>query len=98
MDGHVPLLIRHGDHDPTLPYHLATDIYAAAAPPVWLVTLVGANHAPAYENDPSPWDGVATEVTTAFWDATIGGDPLAMGRMEADAVVPGLSTLQKKVG
>ena len=37
LDGHVPLLLMHGEADTTLPFHLATDVYATARPPVWLV-------------------------------------------------------------
>jgi dienelactone hydrolase len=96
LDGHLPLLIMHGDQDGTVGYHLAPDVYASARPPVWFVTLVGANHAPPYEDAPSKWDDAVTTITTDFWDATIGNVPGAMSRFEADAVLPGLTTLQKK--
>jgi dienelactone hydrolase len=96
LDGHVPLLIVHGDQDPALRYELAVDAYESAAAPVSFVTLIGAAHAPAFENDVTPHDAMVEQLTTDFWDATIGGDPDAVARFEQHAVVDGLSTLQSK--
>jgi dienelactone hydrolase len=96
LDGHVPLLLVHGDRDPSLPYQLATDAYAKAAGPVWFVTLIGALHAPPFENDDTPHDAVVERLTTDFWDATLGGDATGFARFEKDAVVEGLSTLQSR--
>jgi dienelactone hydrolase len=96
LDGHVPLLIVHGDQDPALPYDLATGIYAKAAPPVWFVTLNGASHASPFENDDTPHDALVELLTTDFWNATLGGDTSAFDRFEKDAVVEGLSTLQSR--
>jgi dienelactone hydrolase len=98
LDGHLPLLIVHGDHDGAFAYRLPNEIFAAASPPVWFVTFLGGTHAPPFENADSRWDTVAEQVTTDFWDATIGGLPDAMSRFEEHAVVPGLSTLQSKPG
>jgi dienelactone hydrolase len=96
LDGHVPLLIAHGDADPVLDHHFAEDAFARAAAPVWFVTLLGASHAPPFENDVTPYDHAAEQFTTDFWDATIGGDPSAWERFDTDAAVPGLTTLQQK--
>lgn len=96
LDGHVPLLVVHGDHDPALRYQLAEEVFAQAAPPVWFVTLFGGSHAPPFENDVTPHDAMVEQLTTDFWDATIGGDPEAMARFERNAVVEGLSSLQAK--
>lgn len=96
LDGHVPLLIAHGDADPALDHHFAEEAFARAAPPVWFVTLLGANHAPPFENDVTPYDETVERFTTDFWDATIGGDPTAWSRFDTDAAVPGLTTLQQK--
>ncbi len=98
MDGHLPLLIMHGEKDGSFNYHLPTDVYASAKPPVWFVTLVGGSHSPPYEDEPSPWDDAVMTITADFWDATIGNVPAAMARFEADAVVPNLTTLQHKPG
>ena len=67
-----------------------------ARSPVWFVTLLGASHAPAFENDVTPHDAMVEQITTDFWDATIGADPDAITRFEQHAVVDGLSTLQSK--
>ena len=96
LDGHVPLLIVHGDQDPALRHQLALDAYEAAAPPVWFVTLLGALHASAFENDVTPHDAMVEQFTTDFWDATLGGDPTAFDRFEQNAAVDGSSTLQFK--
>jgi dienelactone hydrolase len=96
LDGRIPLLIVHGDMDPALPYTMATDAYTRAAPPVWFVTLLGGSHATPFENDVTPYDEMVEQLTTDFWDATIGGDPAAFARFEQHAQVEGLSTLQSK--
>jgi predicted dienelactone hydrolase len=96
LDGHVPLLIVHGDQDPALRHQLAAEAYNLAEPPVWFVTLVGGSHAPPFENDITPYDAMVEQLTTDFWDATIGGDPGAIERFEQHAAAEGLSTLQWK--
>ncbi len=96
LDGHIPLLIAHGDQDPALKYSYALDAFARAEPPVWFVTLQGGTHAPPFENDVTPYDATVEQFTTDFWDATIGGDPAALATFEQHAVVAGSSTLQKK--
>ena len=96
LDGHVPLLIIHGEKDGAFDFKLPTGIYTSAQPPVWFVTLIGGSHAPPYEDTPSPWDDAVMAITTGFWDATIGQVDGAMARFEAAAVVPGLTTLQHK--
>lgn len=96
LDGHVPLLIAHSDQDPLLKYANAQAIFWQAAPPVFLVTLLGASHATEFENDVTPYDALAEQFTTDFWDATIGGDPTAFATLEQHATVAGLSTLQTK--
>jgi dienelactone hydrolase len=96
LDGHVPLLIVHGDQDPALRHQLAVETYTIARPPVWFVTLLGGSHAPPFENDITPHDMMVEQITTDFWDATIGGDPGAIERFMDHAAVEGLSTLQSK--
>lgn len=97
LDGHVPLLIVHGDADASLPYAMAVDAFGAAASPVWFVTLVGGSHAPPFEDEQTPYDAAVERLTTDFWDATLGGDESAWSRFERDANVEGLVTLQRKV-
>jgi dienelactone hydrolase len=96
LDGHVPLLIMHGQNDDSLGYHLDADVFATARPPVWFVTLIGGTHSEPYEDVPSAWDDAVMKITTGFWDATLGRAPGGMAGFEADAVVPGLTSLQAK--
>jgi dienelactone hydrolase len=96
LDGHVPLLIAHSDTDPTLPYSTARAAYDAAMPPVWLVTLHGASHATQWENDPTPYDAIAEHLTTDFWDATLRGEKSAFARLQRDATVAGLSSIESR--
>jgi len=95
LDGHVPLLIAHSDADPALPYSRAQATFAAAAPPVWFVTLHGASHATQWENDPTPYDQIGIKVTIDFWNATLRGDhERAFARLEQDATVTDLSSIE----
>jgi dienelactone hydrolase len=98
LDGRVPLLIVHGDADPALPYQGDVDAYEQAEPPVWLVTLLGAGHAPPFEDAVTPYDDTVEALTTDFWDMTLGDVPGARDRFESDAVVDGLATLQSSPG
>jgi predicted dienelactone hydrolase len=97
LDGHVPLLIVHGDQDLALPYSNAVEAFSVAAPPVWLVTLIGGAHATPFENDVTPFDQMVAELTVDFWDATLGGDDTAFDRFEQHAAVDGLSALEQRV-
>lgn len=96
LDGHVPLLIAHSDTDPTLEYSTAKDAFTATQPPAWLVTLHGASHATQWEDDVTPYDQVAEQVTIDFWDATLNGNAQAFTRLQHDATVPGLWSIQSK--
>lgn len=96
LDGHVPLLIAHGDQDPVLHHSMAVEAFEAADPPVWFVTLHGGLHGPPFEDDVTPHDAMVEQFTTDFWDATLGGDPTAFERFERNAAVAGASTLQSK--
>jgi len=96
LDGRVPLLVVHSDTDPALPYALATAAVTAAAPPVWFVTLHGASHASQFENDVTDYDVIGTQITIDFWDATLEGKKQAFQRLERDATVAGLSSIEVK--
>jgi dienelactone hydrolase len=71
VDGHVPFLIAHSDTDPLLPYAGARQAFEEAEPPVWLHTFFGASHASQWEDDVTPYDQIAEQVTLDFWDATL---------------------------
>ena len=97
LDGHVPLLIAHGDADPSLPYALAHDTtFVEADPPVWFVTLLGGGHAAPFEDAVTPYDETVERFTTTWWDATLLELPGAVEQFEADAAVDGLTVLEVK--
>lgn len=96
LDGRVPLLVVHSDTDPALPYTLAVDAVGSAAPPVWFVTLHGASHASQFENDVTDYDEIGERITLDFWNATLEGKRGAFGRLERDATVAGLSSIEVK--
>jgi len=90
----LPVLILHGDADPTLNIALDRAIYPQLAGPKWFVTLLGAQHSPPFEDTASPYDSLVEKATTDFWNGTLGNDPAALTALRTDAVVNGLSTLQ----
>jgi dienelactone hydrolase len=96
LDGHVPLLIAHSDTDPVIPYASALAAFKAAKGPAWLVTLHGASHASQWENDVTPYDHIAEQMTSDFWDATLNGNAPAFARLQRDATVSGLSSILVK--
>jgi dienelactone hydrolase len=96
LDGHVPLLIAHSDTDPSIGYSSAREAFDAAKAPVWLVTLHGAPHAGQWEDDITPYDDIAEQVTRDFWEATLQRETEAFTRLERDATVPGRSSIEVK--
>lgn len=89
----MPVLLLHLTGDPLVPYQAATELYAGAASPKYLVTLVGEGHAEPYEDTRTPHDGVVVETTVAFWDAYLGGDPDAVERLVSAAESTDRSTV-----
>jgi predicted dienelactone hydrolase len=89
----IPVMIMHGDQDLALPYADAVASYRSSAPPKWFVHLIGGTHSEPYENRVSPHDAIVTDVTTAFWALTLGGDPSAAARLRSVGNAAGLSTV-----
>lgn len=90
----VPLLLIHGDHDGTVPYVGSTTAYREAKTPKFLVTLLGAPHTPLG----APYLDVIVASTNDFLDRYLRGDKRALARLERDAAVPSVSTLQADPG
>jgi predicted dienelactone hydrolase len=90
----TPILITHGTADGSIPYKNAPIAYAAAAAPKYFVTLIGAGHAPPYEDDPDPHDDVVIKVTLDFWNAYLRGVDTSATQLVKDAQVPMLSSVQ----
>jgi predicted dienelactone hydrolase len=94
----VPLLLLHGDADPTLPYQGSADAYTEAAAPKFLVTILGGGHSPPFEDTDDPADEMVAAVTIDFWNLFLAQRPGVIDRLLTDATVPGLSTLQYEAG
>lgn len=60
------------------------------------MTLHGASHASQWEDDVTEYDAIAEQITLDFWDATLRGAQKAFKRLERDADVPGLSSIETR--
>ena len=89
-----PTLIFHGTADPTIPYSTAGTVYASMAPPKYFVSLLGAGHAPQYEDTPDPHDAVVIAASLDFWNTYLKGQDAARARLLADANHPPLSSIR----
>jgi dienelactone hydrolase len=96
VDGHVPFFIAHSDTDPALPYSTARTAYEQAQPPAWFMTLHGAAHATQWEDDVTPYDHIAEQTTTDFWNATLKRHRHAFSDLQRDATVSGLASIEHK--
>jgi len=70
-----PVLVAHSDVDPIFPYADVVARYDEMPTPKFLLTLPGAAHAVVGEDTETPADELYRQVTTAFWDRTLGGRP-----------------------
>ena len=98
LDAGLPLLIIHADRDPAIPVATAEEVFAAAAPPKFLIVLHELTHATPYENDPDPADELVRDATTAFWRRYVAHDPDAAATFSEVARVDGLSTVTEQPG
>ena len=98
LDRDIPLLIVHADEDPVVSYSFATDAFAAAAAPKYLVTLHEPAHSQPFEDTPDPADEVVLDTTTAFWRRHLAGDDVEPAELQEDASVPGLHTVVARPG
>lgn len=94
-----PTLLLHGVADPVLDVAMADAIYPQLRAPKGYVRLLVAGHSEAYENTPSPSDGVVTAATTDFWQAYLAPqagppDPAILEHLRRDADVDQISTVQ----
>jgi dienelactone hydrolase len=70
-----PVLVAHSDVDPVFAYADVVADYGELPGPKYLLTLHGAGHATVGENTVTSADLVYRDITTAFWDRTLGGIP-----------------------
>ena len=95
FDSGLPLLVLHGDRDDlALDADLAA--YEQAVSPKWFVTLLGADHVPAFTDADSPHDDLVTRTVLDFWHGTLDGDARALDRVTDDATDPGLSRVEHR--
>ncbi|HEV2310598.1 MAG TPA: alpha/beta hydrolase, partial [Acidimicrobiia bacterium] len=99
----VPLLLLHGDADHTVPYSTSAQAYASAPPPKFFVTLNGAPHTAFRQqanatSAPPPWEPVIVQAVLDFLGRYLRHDATALGRLQTDATVAGVSSLQDQLG
>lgn len=90
----TPLLLLHGDADQTAPIQGSRDAYAQAQPPKFFVTLFGQTHGSAFGGGTKPAEVVVERTTTDFLDRYVKGQPGALPRLQREANVPSVSSLQ----
>jgi len=79
-----PMLLVHGNADPTVPYVSSVDVFNAARAPKGLLTIIGGNHdSPVNPAGPAFADVVAA--TTDFFDRYLKGQAQALGRLQTSA-------------
>jgi predicted dienelactone hydrolase len=98
----VPLLLFHGDADHTSPYSSSVQIYMGAPPPKFFVTLYGAPHTAFRQRRNAtaaapPWEPVIVQSVLDFLGRYLNNDALALRRLQKDATVPGVASLQAQV-
>lgn len=94
----TPLLLLHGTADRSVPYSSSMQLFAAAAPPKFLVTLLGAPHTsfrqlPGANGPKPPWEDVVVGSTTAFLDRYLEHRPHALDALLDAGNTPGISTI-----
>jgi dienelactone hydrolase len=92
----TPLLLIHGDADPTVNYAGSVSAFRRANQPKFFLTLVGAGHGDYLASLPNH-EAVSIAVlhsTIDFWDGFLKGNAARIAQLELDAFVPGRTTLQ----
>jgi len=89
----TPLLLIHIKGDPVVSFSFSQDVYDAAAPPKYLMTLTQGIHFEPYENTPSPHDQAVMAATTTFWNAYLKGRVADRHRVIRAGTQPGLSSV-----
>jgi dienelactone hydrolase len=92
-----PLLLVHGTADMTVPYAGSTLSYSRAAPPKYLLTVVGGHHSDYLGPKGVPGSADVARATLDFWDACLRGNRAALARLPQDAT-PGATTMQSDAG
>jgi len=88
-----PLLMVVSDADEFVPFSHSQELYSARCCAKWWIELHGAAHLPPFAGQ-EPWADVVRRVTVDFLDRELAGDAVPAGRLERDAAVPQVSSLQ----
>jgi hypothetical protein len=89
----TPLLLVHGDADPTVRYSGSQSAFNRAKGPRYLLTVLGGDHGTHLEQGNEV--GAAVQRTTIdFLDGYLKDDAAAIDRIQTDGVVPGATVLQ----
>ena len=94
----TPLLLQHGDQDPTVPYQGSVNAYEAAGAPKFLVTFTGAGHISPFVDAQGPAGAVLNGSALAFWDTYLKDDDAGLDRLTAAVADPTIATLQAEPG
>lgn len=97
----IPVMVMHGELDPVMPLGLAITTEALLTGPSYLVTLLGAFHAEAFEDsdanvvfpDRDLYHSIVDTSTLAFWDTYLLADPTIEADILAATDQAGLSTV-----
>ena len=88
-----PLLLVHGDHDPTVNYAGSSSSYVRASPPKYFLTVLGGLHGDFLGGYRTPAVPVVARTMLDFWNAYLKNDAAALARLPTDSA-PGIATMQ----
>jgi predicted dienelactone hydrolase len=88
-DRRLPVLLIHGNQDGTVPYTGSLVVFGQAAPPKFLLTLIGGGHVPFGGEH----GRIVVESTINFFDRYLEHRPRGLRRLLRDAPVPLVSAL-----
>jgi dienelactone hydrolase len=78
-----PILLVHGNADPTVPYVSSVDVFNEAHPPKGLLTILGGNHDSPVDPTGKAFASVV-RATTDFFDRYLRRDTAALDRLHHD--------------
>jgi pimeloyl-ACP methyl ester carboxylesterase len=93
LHSNPPLLVMQGSADVVNPPSNSVAVYDQAAPPRFLLTLIGAPHLPPFSG-PSEWSATVEAVSVDFLNIYLAGLPPSGKGMAAEGDVAGISSLR----
>lgn len=92
----MPVLTIHSDVDPIFPYDEVRGVWETMPTPRFLLTLHGAVHAQASENDDIPHSDAYQLASTEFWDRVFGEESWDR-EFPAELTTDGVSTFEPEL-